>query len=112
MAHLSRSVERSHLFFLSAEKGSTSIERFLEKNKLKVSPNQIITRKAQMSRVYQKMYEDLERNVKDVRKTIDALPQESEIHPIRKKLAYVEKKLKERKKPRRLSENCKRKLKR
>ncbi|XP_056002820.1 uncharacterized protein LOC130049391 [Ostrea edulis] len=108
MGNLSKSVEMSHLFFVID--GSTSIGRVLENSKLKVSLNQIIIQTSQMSRVYQKMYEDLERNVEDVRKIIDTLPQESEMHPLSRKLAYIERKLTERKKPKHISENCRKKL--
>ncbi|XP_048751095.1 uncharacterized protein LOC125662787 [Ostrea edulis] len=109
VANLSKSVEKGHLFFVRAENGWTSTGSFLEKYKIKVSPNQIITRKAQMLRVYEKMYEDIEGKFEYVKKAIDTLPQ-SEIHPIRRKIACIEKKLKERKKPKGLSEKCKKEL--
>lgn len=99
MAHLSKSIEKGHLFFVSAENSSTSMGSFLKKYKIKLSPNQIITQTAQMSRIYEKMYDDLERNVEDVKTAIDTPSPYSKRHAIRRKLTCIEKKLKERRSP-------------
>jgi hypothetical protein len=110
MAHLSGSVRSDHIFFLFAQNGSTPTGSFLEKCKLKKSPNQIIIGTQQMSRIYEKMYDDLEGKVECIKKIMDSLPQKGSMESIQGKFANLEKKLKDRKKSTRLSEKCKKDL--